>query len=222
MNKQQSKNPSTPNFILKRKKTENTSPILNFEKENDFNYINRSIIKSKFASAKNVLYNNPLIQKSKCSQISINISSVQTPKNKPEYCVENIEVKNKKSCFSKYNKTDLNDIERIIEKYQSKIENEELSISPYNENSFKFSRNLMKNYIRYLTGPEIYDKIIQIIELEEIPENFISSEYLRDLCSFNYTKVAKSLRLIYLANLSPISISTTSGKSTTSHTGNNC
>jgi len=205
-------------------KPEKSSATLDsfFEKDHELNLVNRPLTKSKFASSKNVSSNNPFISKHKCSQIFINISSVQTPKNKPEYCVENIQIKRKKSGFFNNYNNDLFGTEEIIDKFQLRMNNQEISNSPVSEDFFKFSRNFLKNYIKSIIGSEIYEKILQIIEMEEDPEKFISSDYLKELCGCNYNKIAKILRVIYSSNQSPVSVFSPSVRSSISQMDNFC
>ncbi len=214
----------TTEIHRKMSKPEKSSPTLCsfFEKDHELNLLNKPITKSKFASSKSVSSNNPYMSKQKFSQIFINISSVQTPKNKAEYCVENIQIKRKKSGFFNINNNDLFGTEEILDRYQLRMNNQEISNSPVSEDFFKFSRNFLKNYIKTTIGSEIYEKILQIIELEEDPDKFISSDYLKDLCSCNYSKIAKILRVIYSSNVSPVSVFSPSVRSAFSQTDNFC
>ncbi len=102
------------------------------------------------------------------------------------------------------------------------MNNQEISNSPVSEDFFKFSRNFLKNYIKSIIGSEIYEKILQIIEMEEDPEKFISSDYLKELCGCNYNKIAKILRVIYSSNQSPVSVFSPSVRSSISQMDNFC
>ena len=70
----------------------------------------------------------------------------------------------------------------------------------------------MFDLLRKKAGNELYEKIINLIELEEKPSEFIYSNMLKDMCGKSYYEIAYILINIFTSINTPESKTSTGSK----------
>jgi len=151
-------------------------------------------VKSKYYSSKSIS-NNIFEKKTNGNQILINISGFESPDKRSEYNIDNVEIKSRKSSF--YVKPDriyFQD-DKIKTKYLSESENNDCDYIPKKDDS----KRLMKEYLQMYVGIDLYNNITQMIELEEYPSRFITSQTLKTITGTKYPRVAKILTNCYVS-----------------------
>jgi NIMA (never in mitosis gene a)-related kinase len=152
-----------------------------------------SEVKSKFSQDASP---KPSFSKQK-GPISISISSTQSPVNKAVYLTEDITLK-KKSSFNSLSNTH--------------TEKRKFS-DVLNSSSSSHSPSLMIDFLKNKIGEEKFQAIVNVLDKQDKPLEFLNSQGMRDICGGNYNQAANILKYVYSSNISPNSNTSNSTKS---------
>jgi hypothetical protein len=176
--------------------------------------------------------------KSKVGQVSIDISSIQSPEHKAIYKVDNISIQHKNegsnsikeniSLDNLSNKENSTSLEKhgsneIIFDFQANNP-KRTKIADVLKNSSNSSHSpvLMMNFLKSKIGAESFDLLIERIDNSDNQLEFINtSELMKNLLGKDYNQAANIIKIILNMNRTPHSTGSTSGSFSTKYSFSN-